>query len=179
MSCTTPITDENLVAYWANDLQDAISSDIEEHLFACDVCQQRLERIARITQPFRMGPPPVISRGELDLLHAQGLKIAENTFAVGVRKEARFEAHLDLLVHHLAGLDLTDAERVDVDVDRGDTEVMYQDKFVPFDAERGEIVIACQRHFGPFPADVVFHVHVHRRAAPVTTASFYVPHVGP
>ena len=124
--------------------------------------------------------PPIISHEALAGLYAQGASIAENTFAAGVRKAVHFEAHLDFLVHRLAGLPLADAERVDVHVTtRGASEIAYAFSSVPFDRERGEVLIACQRHFGPFPADVIIEVSVHRKHAPPTTATYDVPHLGP
>ena len=78
---------------------------------------------------------------------------------VGVR-QAVFPAGADLLVHRLAGLDRTLAERVDVIV-----------------RERGEVLIACQRRFSGLPTDVAFDVRAHTGDGEAPVRTFLVPHV--
>jgi hypothetical protein len=178
MTCRSPLTNEQLVAYWANDLDAATLDAVEEHLFACDSCFASAERVAQLAQAFRSGIPPVISRSALDALRAQGLAIVENTFEGGKRQPVTFEVGVDLLIHRLGGLALADAERVEVTV-RSESAglVIFEDKFAPFDRERGEVLIACQRHFTAYPRDVVFDVRVHRAAAPLELTTYIIPHV--
>ena len=114
MSCTAPIGLEQLIAYWSSDLDAGAEAAVEEHLFACDTCFANAERVQRVVQAFRTGPPPVISQAELDALRAQGLTLGENRFAPGEGKTVTFAPGIDMLIHHLTGLDLTGAERVEV-----------------------------------------------------------------
>jgi hypothetical protein len=177
MSCTTPLSQEQLVAYWANDLDGPAQDAIEEHLFACDRCSLESARVSKLVQAFRTGMQPVITHDELAQLRARGLAIEENTFLPGTRQAVTFTAGIDLMIHHLGGLDLAGAERVEVVVrnEAGDL-VMFEEHFAPFDPARGEVLIACQRHFSVFPPDVVFDVRVHRPAAPPTVTTYSVPH---
>jgi hypothetical protein len=178
VSCKSPLTNEQLVAYWANDLDAEAAAAIEDHLFACDSCFASAERVAQIAQAFRGGLPPVISRTELEVLRAKGLAIVENSFVASQRQQVAFEPGVDLLIHRLGGLDLVDAERVEVTVrTESGSDVIFEEMFAPFDRERGEVLIACQRHFSSYPPDVVFDVRVHRAAQPPVLATYIIPHV--
>jgi hypothetical protein len=177
VSCKSPLTNEQLVAYWADDLDDAALESIEDHLFGCDTCLAGAERVAQIAQAFRTSLPPVISPEELDGLRAKGLAIVENLFEAGKRQAVAFEPGVDLLIHHLGGLDLAGAERVQVTVrNESGGPVIFEEMFAPFDRERGEVLIACQRHFAAYPPDVVFDVRVHRAAAAPELATYIIPH---
>ena len=178
MSCSSPLTNEQLVAYWANDLDPAALDAIEDHLFACDSCFANAERVAALAHAFRTSMPPIISHAELDELRAKGLAIVENTFEAGKRQQVAFEPGVDLLIHRLGGLDLADAERVEVTVrNESGGSVIFEEMFAPFDRARGEVLIACQRHFAAYPPDVVFDVRVHRPAAPIEVATYIIPHL--
>jgi hypothetical protein len=177
MSCSSPLSNEQLVAYWANDLEPAALEAIEDHLFACDACFASAERVAALAHAFRTALPPVISQTELDGLRAKGLAIVENTFEAGVRKAVVFERGVDLLIHRLGGLDLAGAERVAVTVrNESGGHTIFEEMFAPFDRERGEVLIACQRHFAAYPPDVVFDVRVYRPAAAPALATYIIPH---
>jgi hypothetical protein len=170
---TCPIPFDQLVEYFASDGSD----EIEEHLFGCDACATEAERVAAIVGAFRDQLPPVISHAQLADVARRGLAIEENTFHPGTRTAVTFAARLDLLVHHLAGLDLAGAERVDLTIRSEATgAVLYHDPLAPFDPASGEVLIACQRHFAMFPRDVVFDVEVHHRAAPPAVARYAIPH---
>jgi len=177
-TCSTPLSWEMLVDYWADDLDEQTANDVEERLFACAACTLQSERIARIAQAFRAQIPPVISEAELAALRARGLVVVENRFLPSVRQEVLFAHATDLLIHRLSGLSLTDAERVEVVVRIESTgTIACEDKFAPFDRERGEVLIACQKHFAGLPPDVVFEVKAHGPSAPTSVAHFYVPHL--
>ena len=176
MSCTTPLTDVQLVAYWADDLDDAALTDLEDHLFACDECLARATQISQVVQAFRR-LPPVISHADLAGLRTQGVTIVENDFTAEQRQSVTFERHVDFMIHHLTGLDLAAADRVEVIVRDESGHVMFEEPLAPFDPDKGEVLIACQRHFAVFPRDVVFDVRVHRAAAPTAVSTYFIPHV--
>jgi hypothetical protein len=178
MSCTAPLSDEQLVAYWADDVGAAERDAIEEHLFACEDCAAAAGRIARIAQALRTSLPPVISVEQLEDLRRQGLSLVESSFQAWQRQEVTFAPGVDVMIHHLGGLDLATAERVDVTVwSESNGNIMFEEPFAPFDRERGEVLIACQRHFASFPRDVVFDVRVHRGAGLPEVRTYIVPHV--
>ena len=177
MSCTAPLGLEQLVAYWSNDLDAEAQASVEEHLFACDTCFANAQRLEKVVQAFRLGPPPVISQAEVDALRAQGLNLVENSFAPGQGESVTFAHGVDLLIHRLTGLDLTHADRVEVIVRSESHGVIFEEPVAPFDRARGEVLIACQRHFAAFPPDIVFDVRVHGPAAPADVATYIVPHI--
>jgi hypothetical protein len=178
VSCRAPLSNEQLVAYWANDLEPAAHDAVEEHLFACDGCLANAERVAQLARVFRSSLPPVVSRGDIDTLRAQGAAIRENVFEPSKRQTVTFEPGVDILIHRLTGLDLASAERVEVTVrNESGGPLIFEELFAPFDRERGEVLIACQRHFAAYPPDVVFDVRVHRPAREVELATYIIPHV--
>lgn len=176
MSCTTPLTDEQLIAYWADDLDDAALAQVEEHMFACDACLERTTRVQQVKHAFR-GLPPVISHAELAALRTKGLTIVDTNFVASAPTTVTFHRHVDIMIHHLTGLDLAAAERVEVIVRDESGKVMFEEPLAPFDRERGEVLIACQRHFAVFPRDVVCDVRVHRASALPMVATYHMPHL--
>lgn len=167
---------ETLVDYWTRDLSEAETEAVETHLFACDACTAEASRVAAVAGVFRGGIPPAISAAQLDELKARGLAIEENYFGPGTRTTVTFSSQLDLMIHHLTGLDLAGAERVELTVRSESMGVTHHDPFAPFDASRGEILIACQKHFAMLPHDIVFDVDVHRAGAAPTRTTYAMPH---
>ncbi len=176
MTCATPIPYHRLVEYWSVDPSSADADALEEHLFGCQSCTREAERVSVLVQAFRTQIPSVISAAEVDALRARGVAIVEHAFAPGVRTPVTFVRGIDVLVHHLGGLDLGDAERVEVAVRTESGHPIFDELFAPFDRERGEVLIACQRHFASLPPDIAIDVRVHRRDASPTVATYLVPH---
>jgi hypothetical protein len=176
--CAAPLAWEQLIDYWAGDLDGAETDRIDEHLFGCAACSAESARVARIVQAFRDALPSVVSAEQVGALRARGLVVEENHFAPGQRQEVGFEPHVDILLHRLGGLDLARVERVQVTVRAESTqEVLAEDHFAPFDRERGEVLIACQRHFANLPPDIVFDVRAHEASGAQSLATFSVPHI--
>jgi hypothetical protein len=166
-----------LIDYWTRDVSPEQLDSVEIHLFACDACTAEAERYAKIAGALRGWLSPAISAAQLAELKAQGLVVEENTFAPGTRTTVTFGAQLDLMIHHLAGLDLASADRVELMVRSESAGLVHHDPFAPFDAARGEILIACQKHFALFPHDIVFDVDVHRSSGPPVRSTYELPHV--
>jgi hypothetical protein len=176
-ACASPIPAAQLVDYWTADLDEPTAAGVEEHLFACTTCTAQMERIQRVIGAFRAGLAPVISPAQLADLRSSGLVIEESSFAPGQKQEARFAPNLDLLIFHLGGLALADAEQVSVTVRSEANGVIHEDPIAPFDRDRGEVLVACQKHFAAFPRDIVFDVRVQRPGRAADVASYAVPHV--
>jgi hypothetical protein len=156
------VTFEDLVAYFAGDHPNEAS--IEDHLFACEACTREGERVAAVTEAIRAEIPHVLDRARLAGLHARGLRTSDTFVQPDQRIEAEFSPNVDLLIHHLGGVDLTTAERVEVIVRvESDQRVLSHIPQVPFDRDAGEILIACQRRFSEFPPDTEMEVRVHAR----------------
>ena len=177
-SCGSPIGDERFAAYWANELTPDEVAAIDDQLFACAGCSGDATRLSNIVQAFRTMVPPVITRADVERLRAQGRVVRDQDFSPGVRTPVTFDRDVDFLIHHLRGLELADAERVEVVVrSESGGGPLFEDHFAPFDRDRGEVLIACQRHFAAMPSDIVFDVRVHRTgSAPSTVATYLIPH---
>ncbi len=176
MSCTSPLTWQELVDYWAGDLPTPDAERIEEHVFSCASCAEASERVSEIAMAIRGAIPAVISAAEVEGLRRAGLALEEGEFRPGVRQEAVFRPGVDLLIHHLGGLDLAGAERVHVTVRVEDGPVLHEEPFAPFARDKGEVLIACQRHFASMPPNVAFEVRVHEPTGAREPVTFLVPH---
>ena len=176
-ACARPIAFETIVAYWASDLSIQEAEAFEAHAMACAECTAASERVAAVTEAFRNLIPPLIDARELETLRASGLQIEENRMVPGERKEVRFRAGLDMLIHRLGGLDLSRAERVRVVVRVESTrEVLLENPRAPFDRASGEVLVACQAHFAAFPPDVLIEVEAIEPDGSSSRASYPIPH---
>ena len=179
MTCASPLSWEELVAYWAADLAQADQDRVDEHLLGCETCTADAGRVFAVVQALREVIPPIVTRSMLESLRARGLEIEENTFAPGQRREALFASGIDLLVHRLAGFDLSDAKRVNVTLRVEATEqVLAEIPNAPFDAREG-ILIACQRHYAHMPPDIVFEVSALTASGAERSARYTILHVYP
>jgi hypothetical protein len=172
------VTSEEIVAYWADDLPAADVDRLDEHFMGCAACAEASARIAVLAEAMRTIIPPVVDHAALAALRARGYRIRDNPLQPGERKPAVFEATTDLLIHKLAGLDLTEATNVALLLTVEETgDVLLDDPSVPFDRDSGEILIACQQHFARFPPNIVAQVHVHGAAGAESVARYPIPHV--
>jgi hypothetical protein len=177
-TCATPLSDEQLIAYWAGDLDDDASATVEDHLFSCLACTAACERIAAIAETIRELIPPIVSRDQVARLQAKGLHVVENRVAPGQRKACVFRPGTDILLHVLHGLDLGRIDTVDVIVSDEDSgTIFFEAQGVPFDRASGEVLVACQRHFSSFPPNVVFDVRTRDSSGAERSTLFAIPHV--
>lgn len=175
-SCARPLPFETLVAYWAGDLEPARSDEVEEHVFSCALCTKVSARIAAIAERYRALIPPVVTRAMVDELRARGLHVEDNAVTPEVRSHVVF-AQQDVFIHHLGGLSLEDAERVDVLAQVEETgELIFEQLTVPFERARGEVLVSCQRHFAAFPPNILFVVTTTDRGGAERRKRFFVGH---
>jgi anti-sigma factor RsiW len=176
-TCAHPISWQDLVAYWADDLEPAAVERVDEHLMGCSTCSESSAGVAAITGALRQMIPPLISSARLAELRARGLRVAENPVWPGERKPVVFGREIDLLVHRLGGLDLARAESVRVTVSIEETGmVVRDDPNAPFDRAAGEVLVACQRHFASLPPNIVFEVRARGPLGEEPAARYIVPH---
>lgn len=177
-ACEAPIAWDELVDYWAGDMELTRVDAIDEHLMGCGACSALSARVSAVTEALRVMIPPVIDRARLETLRGGGYVIADNTLLPDERRIATFAAETDLLIHHLAGLDLSEAERVGITISVEESGVVLMEvPAVPFDRESGEVLVACQRHFVAFPPNIVVEVRAHTRGGGERVARYPIPHV--
>jgi anti-sigma factor RsiW len=177
MSCANPIAWETLVDYWAGELDEAATASLEEHLFGCAECTAASARVAAVTQAVGEALPLVVSRAHLERLRARDIRIVENSFVPGERREVEFSPETDLLIHRLGGLDLSGAERVEFRITAESTGALISSTdAAAFDPAEGAVLVACQRHYSAFPHDTVLAVSVHAPGGPPRTATYTILH---
>jgi hypothetical protein len=172
---------ETLVALWAGELPEAEAASVDEHLFSCGTCASASERLAHVVGGLREMLPFVISPAHRDRLVSSGKRVHVTSIDAGMdpstRRSARFTPDVDLLVFALRA-DVSDADRVDVDVASPIGSPKYTLEGVPFDREKGEVLVACQRHYeGMFPADPIFSVHAVKAGDRKTVGDYIVTHI--
>jgi hypothetical protein len=129
-----------------------------------------------VTETIRALIPPVFDRAMLASLRARGLRLRDNRVQAGTPNDALFGNDIDLLIHHLGGIDLADATDVSVRVSVEQTgEVLAEFPSAAFDPDAGEVLVACQRHFAALPPDTVMDVRV-RRPSSEDTTRFVIRH---
>jgi len=176
-ACATPIAWEDLVAYWADELDTEAVDRVDEHMMGCATCSAESARVSAVTSALRAMIPPMIDHARLESIRAAGHVVRDNVIAPDVRRPAIFEATTDILLHRLQ-IDLSRATQVEVRVSVEESgATLLIEPSAPFDRDSGEILIACQRHFANFPRNIVFEVHAHQAQGPATVARFPVPHV--
>src|ERR1700693_1782739 len=114
--CSAPIAWEDLVAYWAGDLDAEQTDRIDEHLMGCEVCSASSGRVASVTEALRAMVPLFLSQARVTALRARGLQVLENPVVAEERKPALFPLGVDVLLHRLGGLDLARAQSVAIKV---------------------------------------------------------------
>jgi len=176
--CAAPIGWEALVAYWSNDLDAGEIDRIDEHLMGCDPCSAESARVAAVAGAVRAVLPPFVDHARLEGLRARGLRIRENPIQPDERRVVTFSADIDLLIHKLRGLDLTEATNVGIAMTVEETgELMLAEPSVPFDRDSGEVLIACQVHFAAYPPNVVAEVRTTDATGATRTTRYPIPHI--
>ncbi len=146
MTCAAPMGWDVLLDYWAGDLDDAASADVEEHVFACEGCAARLAEVEAIAAAirratsaghFRAAVPPSL----VDLLAARGLRIRTYRPRLGETTPCGAAPDDELLVGRVS-LDLRGVARLDLVACDEAGQPRERQVDVPFDRARGEVVFA-------------------------------------
>lgn len=117
-ACATPISADDLMDYWLADLPAETEAVVEEHLFTCDACGDRLRQTITLAERLgllvRSGTLQVIV-GDPFVQHAvaTGLRVREYAPAPGESVQCTVSADDDLLVARLA-TGMIAAARVDL-----------------------------------------------------------------
>lgn len=116
--CSNPIDAAVLADYWLGPLQASEEEQVEEHLFACDACGERLREIIALAEGVRSVAREGSLRmvvGELFLERAvhEGLRVRQYAPPAGGSVECTVTAEDDILIARLAA-DLSGATRVDL-----------------------------------------------------------------
>ncbi len=146
MTCGTPLAPEALLDYWTGDLIGASARVVEEHVFACPSCAERLSALEALADGVRklaaagtlrgVVPPALVER-----LVAAGLRVRTYVLRAGATVPCGAAADDDLLVARIP-VDLGGVERVDLLLCDEAWNERERHADVPVDRRAGEVVMA-------------------------------------
>ena len=120
-ACRTAPPEPELLAYWLGELDEAAELEMDEHLFACAACSERLRALVALGIAIR----GELSRGALNIVlpasflqraKGAGLRLREYTLKPGGSVDCTITPDDDLVVSHLHA-PLRDVRRLDVLID--------------------------------------------------------------
>lgn len=141
-SCTT--SPQELLAYWLGELDDAHESRLEEHLFACSACSERLREIVDLGAAIRAellhgNFAQVLPAAFVRRIKAAGLRVREYELEPGGSVNCTVTADDDLVVSYLRA-PLRDVRRLDL-VLHDPTAGTLRVSDVAFDPEAGAVTL--------------------------------------
>jgi hypothetical protein len=137
-----PVPAQELEAYWLGELDEAQELGLEEHLFACAACSERLRALVEIGAAIRGelrhgGVSAVLPETFVRRLKEVGLRVREYDLGPGGSVNCTVTPDDDLVVAYLKA-PLKDVHRLDIVihvVDAGTQRV----NDVPFDPDAGSV----------------------------------------
>ena len=146
---------ERIAAWFLAATDDEESGRTEEHVFSCDRCAGRAERMEALVEHLRASFPPVLTPGRRKQFEERMPEVPTSVVSPGASAILQFREGTDIglwVMRH----DLSGAERVDCLLMAEDGSEQFSLPDVPFDAERQEVVLVCHNHFRNLgPSDVV------------------------
>jgi hypothetical protein len=145
MTCKSPIGFETLVAYWLGEVPEKREAMLEEHLFACAYCAERLEGLAALASGIRAAVKDgrvslVVSEPFVEAMKRVGLCLREYRLEPGGSVNCTIRADDDAVISRLRA-PLAGVTRLDVVRMRGGSVPDVRLTDVPFDAETGEVLV--------------------------------------
>ena len=142
--CANPIDAGVLADYWLAALASQEEDAVEEHLFGCDGCGQRLREVIALAEGIRAlaregSLRMFVSDAFLKRAAEDGLRVRQYAVAPGGRVECTVTAEDDILIGRLAA-NLSGVARVDFCMcdETGVERLRLED--VPVDSETGSVI---------------------------------------
>lgn len=143
--CEESIPAQTLTAYWLGELGDLAESEIEEHLFSCAKCTERLYALARIGEGIKKvtragNVRAILTAPFIERLQTLGMRVREYRVHAGGSVMCTITPEDDMVVAHLHA-PLLGTQRLDLLVHdvTDDTRVRIED--VAFDPSADEVVM--------------------------------------
>jgi hypothetical protein len=135
--------DAALLAWWLDELPEAEANEFEEHLFACDECTARWERLSGLRESVKQALldarfATAVSPGFLQQIKDSGLRIREYRVPAGGSVACTIAPGDDLVVSRLEA-PLAGVRQLDLIFDDGGTQ--HRAAHIPFDAASGEVTV--------------------------------------
>jgi hypothetical protein len=143
-NCTNPIDATVLADYWLAALPEAEEEAVEEHLFACDECGERLREVISLAGGLRSlaregSLRMVVSDVFLRRAAEEGLRVRQYAPPRGGSVQCTVTAEDNILIGRLAA-DLKGSKRVDLSIcdECGSEQLRLPD--IPVNSEAGSVV---------------------------------------
>ncbi len=144
--CPAPVSDEDLLDYWADAIAVTDAERLEEHLFSCGDCSARLEAMASLGTGLavlvrRGRVSGIVSRSLLNRMQRDGVQVRQYVMSPGERVPCAAFPGDDLLVVSLRA-DFSALETVTLSVTGPEDAVNCHLPDVPVSRTAGEILWA-------------------------------------
>lgn len=144
-ACKRPADLAMLIAYWLDELGEAVTEQLEEHLLGCGACSRRLHLVVDLAGGIRSlvgagAVHAVVSAGFVRRLRAQGLRLREYRAPRNGSVYCSVHPEDDLTIARLAA-PLRGLQRVDLLIHGADARGPWRLRDVPFDPQGEEIVL--------------------------------------
>jgi Putative zinc-finger len=144
-SCRIIAPTSTLIAYWLGELDGAVQSELEEHLFGCEQCSARLHMLVQLGEGIRRATldgnlHAIVTAPFINRLHEAGFSVREYRMQPGGSVMCTVAPDDDLVVAHLHA-SLGDVQQLDIvyhDLSAG-TQLRMKD--VAFDPSADEVVL--------------------------------------
>jgi len=145
VTCGEPIAFGALVDYWAEAPEGDASAALEEHLFSCDPCADRMASVATMARGVarlgRGGARLMMTPALLERLRADAVRIRTYTVDAGGSVACTIAPGDEVCLTTLRA-DLRNVRRLDLDLLDEDGGLLSHAADVPFDRARGEVLLA-------------------------------------
>jgi len=142
--CREPIPSGALVDYWTDALEESASAKLEEHLFTCGSCTDRMARVASMARGVgrlgRGGVRIMLTKSLVERLRTDAVRVRSYTIDTGGSVSCTVAPEDELCVTTLRA-DLREVGRLDLEVLGEGGQVLSLAEDVPFDRERGEVLV--------------------------------------
>ena len=142
--CSNPIDAAGLADYWLGLLASPEEEAVEEHLFACDLCGDRVREIIALAEGIRQlardgSLRMVVTDAFLKRAAEDGLRVRQYAPPPGGSVQCTVTAEDDILIGRLAA-NLTGVSRVDLSIcnEAGVEQIRLPD--IPFDSGTGHVI---------------------------------------
>lgn len=144
-NCTSPIDATVLADYWLAALPEAEEETVEEHLFQCDDCGERLREVIALADGLRNlarggSLQMVVSNAFLRRATEEGLRVRQYAPPRGGSVQCTVTGEDNILIGRLAA-DLKGAQCVDLSIcdERGSEQLRMPD--IPVNPEAGSVIV--------------------------------------
>lgn len=150
---------ETLAGWILRESSPEDEKSLEEHLFDCDLCGARAEKLEALVRRLRTMLPAILTPERRRRLEETVSPLPMVSVSPGEHKTIEFGPGAEIGFWVLRA-ELGGVERLDFELLARDGSLLASFEDVPFDAERGEVVLGCQTHYRTmgFPDELLARV---------------------